>query len=184
MSWSEYYKTRVNSQGYIEYFENKYVKHFRELLKDISLDKVLIKEECCGIGNVSKCLNLPNLHILSDLDDDMLELAEKNIDETTINYITIKENIVHFNKFYINQTVVFTHGVLEHFSDEDLELIKASYNNEHVKAHIHYVPLEGYGKPSKGDERLLSCDFWIKLFNPDKFINIDNKDLFFICKIK
>ena len=141
----------------------------------------ILKEEGCGIGNVSKAHylfgeNKAKYYLLTDIDNTMLMLAYKNL-EGIPNKTFVNENILD-ECVYEKDTLVITHGVLEHFSDENIAKIMAKYNNDRVKFHGHYVPLDGYLKPSFGDERLLSAMDWIHKINPSSIEMMNNEDLF------
>lgn len=69
--------------------------------------------------------------------------------------------------------MVVTHGVLEHFEDEDIIAIMETYKDRNVRFHAHYVPTDKYEKPSFGDERLMPVSKWVSLTNPDYYI-VDN----------
>ena len=180
--WSSFYVERVNNINYINMFGNKYKKLIDFI--DACLDtnpNLIIKEEGCGIGNVSKShylfgKNKAKQYLLTDIDDKMLMLASKNL-EGIPNVILINENILD-KCVYEKEVIVITHGVLEHFYDEDLLKIMSKYNNKNVKFHGHYVPLNGYSCPSFGDEILLSATDWIYKLNPNSIEMNENKDLF------
>ena len=165
---------------------------------------LILKEEGCGIGTVSLAISkigerLFNSFgltdssdikkiskvIFSDINIPMLELCCKNtLSISTNNYFGkvplfyAKENICE-PKFFESSTVVVTHGVLEHFSDEDITRIMSTYNNDKVLFQAHYVPTCQYASPSFGDERLLPVDYWIALIKPDYYLlDNDGKDLY------
>jgi len=152
--WSEFYENRINST-YQEYFENKY-----SLLLTILSKHESVVEEGIGIGSISKYLRKKNIRSSGiDLCSDMLELCTRNnpgIEVQQADIFTYKAK----------GSIVVTHGVLEHFEDEDIRLILDKYKANKQKS-IHYVPLIGHGKPSFGDERLLEASYWIREFQPD-----------------
>jgi hypothetical protein len=63
---------------------------------------------------------------------------------------------------------IFSHGVLEHFKDEQIKYIIRRQKQEAQRV-IHYVPTNKYVKQSFGDERLMSAKEWIKRFSPTNF---------------
>ena len=68
-----------------------------------------------------------------------------------------------------------THGVLEHFNDEQIQGVLERYPNS-----IHYVPLQGYSKQSFGDERLLPKEHWIETFKLKEYDTFNKGlDLYF-----
>ena len=181
-AWSAFYAERVNNIGYINAFGNKYKKLINFIDSCLNMyPGLIVKEEGCGIGNVSKShylfgKNKAKHYLLTDIDNVMLMLAYKNL-EGVSNKTFVNENILD-ECVYEKDTLVITHGVLEHFSDENIAKIIARYNNDHVKFHGHYVPLDGYLKPSFGDERLLSAMDWIHKVNPSAIEMTNNEDLF------
>lgn len=163
--WSQFYESRVNS-NYQEYFENKY-----SLLLAILSRYESVVEEGIGIGSISKHLRKKGIHTSGiDLCSDMLELCTRNNPG-----IQVQQADIFTYKAY--GSIVVTHGVLEHFEDEDIRIILNKYKTNNQKS-VHYVPLIGHGKPSFGDERLLEAKYWINTFQPDGSCTFnDGKDL-------
>lgn len=186
---------------------NRFIEEIIVNIQQISYNlktPLILKEEGCGIGTVSLAISqigerLFNSFgltdssdtkkiskvVFSDINIPMLELCCKNtLSISTDNYFGkaplfyAKENICE-PKFFESFTVVVTHGVLEHFSDEDITKIMSTYNNDKVLFQAHYVPTCQYAFPSFGDERLLPVDDWIALIKPDYYL-LDNggKDLY------
>lgn len=210
-TWNEYYQDRVNNLDYDDYFCDKYRLFLDKLILAIkalsnnSEKPIILKEEGCGIGTVSKCISkyerllLSSLGVIeeedsiqeiskvifSDISSDMLELCRLN-NGTQYNgdYLAgvpsfySKEDIT-MPKYYEPNTVVITHGVLEHFCGDEVALIMETYDNPNVIFQAHYVPTNKYKTPSFGDERLMSVDYWTNLVNPNYYI-VDNegKDLY------
>jgi hypothetical protein len=78
--------------------------------------------------------------------------------------------------------IIITHGVLEHFSDEQVRHIVDRQSRESRIA-MHYVPTNAYDNPSFGDERLLSVEQWCNLVNPDRITLFNNDhDLILVKK--
>lgn len=200
--WSEYYKDRVNNKKYENTFRRKYDLFLGYIANRIgnSLNKktgvweIGIKEEGCGIGTVSKLVGsffAPYLFTFSDADPEMIKLCDTNNslhipnsirDETKFTFLV--EDILSSGKTYTPNSFVVTHGVLEHFSTEDVRSIIEGYNgNDLVRGHIHYVPTDKYTTPSFGDERLCSVEEWVDIIKPTRHI-VDNcgKDLYLITE--
>lgn len=121
--------------------------------------------------------------IFSDINCEMLDLCLRNI--SGMKSITPPARVafacedITSKKFYEPNTVVVTHGVLEHFSDEDILKTMATYDTDRVVFQAHYVPTDRYKEKSFGDERLLSVEKWIKLVNPDYHaLGNNGKDLY------
>jgi hypothetical protein len=70
--------------------------------------------------------------------------------------------------------VIHSHGLLEHFSDEDIrKIIKASCNDG-ARVIVHYVPSDRYEQPSFGDERLMSAGQWHEIVAPHNIIEFND----------
>lgn len=165
-TWSNFYKQRINS-SYQDYFEKKY----NPLLSFLKGFKS-VREEGIGIGSVSKFLIKEGVNTSGfDLCPEMVKLCKMN--NPTINCWV--DNIFRNQNNRVD--IVVTHGVLEHFSDVDINKILDRYRWSH-QPNIHYVPLEGYKVPSFGDERLLSWKHWVQNFCPTSYEVVDNKDLY------
>lgn len=169
--WHTFYEKRVNS-SYQEYFEKRY----NPVLDLISIllpeHNNNIVEIGCGIGSISKTfLNNKEITFTGfDINNQMVQLANTNTNTNCF----YQDDLFNFN-FINNNNLKVSHGVLEHFDDEQLLLIK-----EKVNKSLHYVPLNGYKEPSFGNERLLPKEFWIEMFNPIIYIVFNNnKDLVF-----
>lgn len=169
-NWSSFYQTRVNTT-YQNYFEKKY----RPLLEMLQGFKN-VREEGIGIGSVSKYLIKQGVKTAGfDLCPEMVRLCKTN-NPTIECYVG---NIFENQNDVVD--IVVTHGVLEHFLDVDIKFILNRYKGEGCSS-VHYVPLNGYDKPSFGDERLLPWQHWVDTFNPTKFKVVNNKDLYMLFK--
>ncbi len=170
---------------------------------------VILKEEGCGIGTVSLAISemekslVDSLGlaedsemkevskvIFADIATPMLNLCYKNTRPIysgdylgTVPFFYSRENICE-TKFFEMATLVVTHGVLEHFSDDDITKIISTYNDDNVLFQAHYVPTDHYETPSFGDERLLSVETWINLVKPDYYILDNNECDLYMFKIK
>jgi len=165
MSWIAYYRDRVNDYGYFLHFMDKYAP-FLDKIEELWPDRMYgVAEFGCGMANTCKYLAQlrTSQFYCYDIDPDMLALAEENMRST--NY----DSLFHIHD--ITQTlpnrrydIVHSHGVLEHFSDMDIENI--FYHQTQVTDHIvHYVPTDGYETPSFGDERLMSPEKWAEILS-------------------
>ena len=183
-SWASFYSDRVNNSSYLDKFYKKYQKLIDFIDKQIEINPdIIVKEEGCGIGNVSKVHYIkgkfkPKKYVFSDIDSSMLELTKINSSEMNVPMEYIRQDIL-IPKYYEENTLVVTHGVLEHFSDLEIEKIIENQKHKNVIASCHYVPLDGYDKPSFGDERLFSASKWVSMVGHYTEINmINNQDLF------
>lgn len=180
--WYEYYKNRVNKR-YHNHIVSKY-KPFTDMIMSTNrslqaLGKLHFNIELgCGIGSITKVLcELGALnHRLYDCNPYMLELAEKNLKKFIDQYhvvteyrnITTNEAWSNFNaweRFILTKVkdnvgikIVHSHGVLEHFDDDEIYSTLSYWQDDCI--HYHYVPSHKYKEPSFGDERLLTADAW------------------------
>lgn len=165
-TWHQFYKSRVNNELYLDKFIGTY-KPYLDQIRLRGIKKPLnIVEEGVGIGNVPKALHRlgmkPIVYIGTDIDTSMLSLARRNKLPDWVGLKTNDINNLDFN--YSNIDLVTTHGVLEHFDDDNIIEILRKYASNFV-SNIHYVPLIGHGEPFFGDERLLSHFHWLGLIN-------------------
>jgi site-specific DNA-adenine methylase len=189
MSWFNFYKNRVNS-SYLEYAEKRYKPMIDKIIELCPENIPTLIEGGCGIGTISCILSkkLKNSQIFAfDISMEMLSLAETNImNNDCSNVWTHCLDILEHksNNFYHKDRkkadVAFSHGVLEHFSDDEIRTIIFN-QKQYAKNVVHYVPTSKYKVPSFGDERLLSMDEWIDITNPKQAILFnDNYDLLLV----
>src|SRR5690349_18923133 len=127
--WADFYRNRINST-YQDYFERKY----KPLLDFVGGFKV-VREEGVGIGSVSKFLLKHKVACSGfDLCPEMVKLSRLN-NPKLISYVG---NI--FDNRHPKVSMVVTHGVLEHFPDNDVSLILQRYKQQ-GQLNAHYVPL-------------------------------------------
>lgn len=165
MDWYQFYKNRVNS-SYQTYFEKRY-EPFLSIINQLKTSNG-IQELGCGIGSVSKAIG--GKYKGCDIDPFMVMLANENTNSTNFHHQSMFEAVIDPGALKV------THGVLEHFSDKDIVNILEKCPNS-----VHYVPTDGYDKPSFGDERLLSYKYWLDLATPTMWMLFnDDKDLVFV----
>jgi SAM-dependent methyltransferase len=141
------------------------------ILAETDQNSVLL-EVGCGAGNITRALadKRPDLtYQMLDIDPDMLQLAEENT--AHVNHREVRLESL-FAPSFNEKAIIHSHGVLEHFSDEEIrqaiELYKA------FGPQIHYVPGAKYVTPSRGDERLLSPEEWMRICSPDEIISFND----------
>lgn len=188
MNWDKYYSSRVRSKDYESYFSKKYNTLIKSVVDYVNKDSsVIIIEEGCGIGSVTKQLlkYLPNnTYILLDKHIEMLDLAKFNLKEFDQSPIIFKQsNILDpwRSSLLESKIIVITHGVLEHFSDKHINKIINKYRKLNI-TQFHYVPTSGYSTPSFGDERLMPTTFWQNITGFTEHTLVDDKDLYFKIK--
>lgn len=170
-TWANFYKNRI-THSYYSYVLDKY-QPFIEYLNEIILnnDYTTIVEAGCGICNITRALieryNGLKFYAM-DIDKKMLNLSFKNLlsssqyDSNEIELI--KGDIL---KEVHNGDIIHSHGVLEHFSDNDINQI-ITIQLKNAKELVHYVPSDKYKLPSFGDERLLTMHDWDRICKPTK----------------
>ena len=97
----------------------------------------------------------------------MLAIAGTNVEEARLVQGDARSVVVPSD-------VVFGHGLLEHFSDDEIVDIIGAHYFGGARVAIHYVPGNKYDKPSYGDERLLSVDEWRKIAAPDAVLTFND----------
>lgn len=180
-SWTSIYKDRINI-GYEKYFRQQY-HPFIDILKTYKYKEFM--EIGCGSATTSKIL-MDDKHIdgcfLIDNDLNQLSLAKerlKNHDNVGI----FNADITNKSNRFSYHGVIHSHGVLEHFNDDIIKRICKSIDKNINQ--IHYVPLDKWLIPSRGDERLLSKEHWINLLNPQQIVTFNNdKDAIIINPFK
>lgn len=159
-AWADFYRDRVDNPEYEKYFKTKYHDY---LLSVQSMFHYPTKVELgCGTALTTKLCNYSGVFGI-DADIEMLKFAK--INAPTI--IPIKMNLVRFRPDH--QMAIYSHGVLEHFSDIQIRALIAKCKRTNCRM-VHYVPTIKYALPSFGDERLLSKDYWVNLTRPTGYI--------------
>lgn len=164
MSWSKFYKDRVNS-SYQLYFEKRYAS-FIDAIQAMEPKGIL--DAGCGIGSISKTFKKYGMRCTGfDISMRVVSLARQNVPDGDF----FVDDILKVT----SDTCTVTHGVLEHFNDKDINKILRSFPES-----IHYVPLDKYITPSFGDERLMSYKWWMNHHNiKDVVVFNDGYDLMF-----
>jgi SAM-dependent methyltransferase len=177
-NWAEFYKDRVNNIGYTRYFEQKYAPFLETIYEEAKLT-TKIAEIGCGTGLVSQLL-LPKLSksqfLLVDKCPMMLEYASKRPLGASPRVLLVQDNLYSKNLIASLRgcKVVFSHGVLEHFSPENIQKVVQKLPG----TQIHYVPTNKYKTKSFGDELLMSESEWNDLVKPRKSFTFNKgKDL-------
>ena len=157
-SWYDIYKERMNER-YSAHIKEKYKPFIDELNK---ADGYHYVELGCGAGNITKMVRQYHLYknfTLIDSCPKMLSLAIENNPIMNCNFVCadVTKNINI--PLEMDRTVIHSHGLLEHFNDEEICRIVALASN-YAKTQIHYVPGAKYEKPSRGDERLMTKQDW------------------------
>jgi len=167
--WFEFYHSRVNNKKYEEYFNKKYFVFLSHILQNIHEgDKVL--EVGCGTSLVTKFLYKTNVHFkVIDNCRKMIELSSLNLKDRSVS----KE--LHDIRNPLKETfnLIYSHGVLEHFSIKEIKTIIKHQLNV-CDSLIHYVPSSHYSKQSFGDEILMTKEQWSEEINPTSIVEFNS----------
>lgn len=161
---------------YFDYLCNKYEKFICDILNSIVINNYnVIIEAGCGICSITRSLieqDPERVYIGLDKSKKMLDLSLHNLLA-----IPNKENFTLAQCDIVKEQycgdLVHSHGVLEHFSDKQIQKI-ICYQRKNFKELIHYVPSYKYKTPSFGDERLLTINQWKKICNPNEIIEFND----------
>lgn len=165
---------REENSGWREYFENNDYNIFNQTIRLKKPIEVIVKyarkngrilEVGCGSGFSSILLSKLGYDVTAtDLDHDVLKyvLERKRDMNSSVKILRMDTlNICFKDKKF---DVVFHQGLLEHFDDGSIEA--ALKEQERVAELVIFdVPNSRYklGPGNKGDERLLSINYWEKL---------------------
>lgn len=194
-AWSDFYTPRMNTR-YRAYCGNRY-RDFIETVGEaakwgVAAPGPTLIEAGCGAGFITRHVSYAleridrrGLIVAFDNDKDVLALAEENTAGRPNVRLAFgdmtKTELRHGEKRF---DVIYSHGVLEHFTDETIRSI-IERQKAAARTIVHYVPLEGHGKPSFGDERLMSTSAWEDLVCPTGLLPFNaGKDLVLIWEAR
>jgi len=173
-SWYEFYKDRV-CDSYFDYVNEKYKRFIDEVVDSVNNSYGNMVEVGCGIGSITKAVTRQsevaffNPVVLLDQSEEMLNLTKLNLIGENLDAKYIYKSVLEFKPIF--SSVVHSHGLLEHFSDNDINTI---INNLKGAKQVHYVPSYKYVTPSRGDERLLTPQQWRDICSPDEIIEFND----------
>ena len=170
---------RINMSEWVKYFEDKERNIFNrciscrrllELIIGCTPPKGRILEVGCGTGILSLILSDYGFDVTaSDVSPSVLSYAAEKIKVLLPNLKFKEADMFNLSKLFADKyfDTVFSKGLMEHFSDE--EIIKGLAEQRKVSHRaIVYVP-NSRSKRSFGDERLLSNRRWISLLRDSGF---------------
>lgn len=177
-AWAAFYKTR-DPERYLRYAQNRYAP-FLSIVQAHVRPGDMVLEAGCGMGTITRALHANGTpakqFVMVDKCPEMLGIAAHAArympeDKIRLFGIDIRElsNDPRLGAF----DVIHSHGVLEHFSNEDIRaIIKHQFlcGPRPPRALIHYVPGEKYDTPSFGDERLMSAEQWREICEPHTIV--------------
>ncbi len=168
--WYDVYLDEISLKkdlkNYVDYkIKNK--KKLINLIKKYSPNKKIM-EAGCGTGIISTYMASLGYDVTEvDLDDKILNLAKK----VSKDYLKgshpkfIKKDILKLDFEKKEFDVIFSNGVLEHFSDEDIKKI-VKLQLEQSRYVIVGIPTTFFNQDEAlhGDERFLDNDYWRNIF--------------------
>jgi SAM-dependent methyltransferase len=172
-TWTEFYKGRLLDQGYRDYAFNRYMPFIDTIVSHIKEgDRVI--EIGCGLATITSLISkMPERPWAGfrcfDVCPEMVSLARINLESTYP--VDIGDARLPTNRY---PDVVHSHGMLEHFNDDDIRAVISANKADGARAAIHYVPGWKYEKPSFGDERLMTGQRWKKICSPTRITEFNS----------
>lgn len=175
MNWPTFYRDRVTEE-YFRHVQNKYSTFIEIILSKISRRDQIIVEAGCGICNVTRALvekqSYDCKYIAIDKSPEMIKLSVENLATGDHEVELIVGDILN-EQSVPKGDIVHSHGVLEHFSDKEINKI-IDIQRKKFEYLIHYVPSDKYEEPSFGDERLMPAKRWNRICKPDQIVEFNN----------
>jgi hypothetical protein len=179
--WKSFYKGRCGGKGgasYFEYFKKQYEPFLRVARIFAASAQGPSLELGAGLGNTTAYLQeldasegMHREHHVLEQCPEMGVLLQRRFGSSVTHVRACALEYTTRKPYHL----VHSHGLLEHFTDA--EITKIIGNHRGAAAQVHYVPGEGHGEPSFGDERLLPIDHWVDLTRPDSHFTFnDGKD--------
>jgi trans-aconitate methyltransferase len=169
-AWKAFYEGR-EGHDYQSYVEQRYAP-FINAINDRIGSRDLVLEIGCGTGTITKALygvrEFPSTKFCAtDVDPAMVNSTRQRMG--TLDVAVYAQDALN-SRFPTQADVVHSHGMLEHFSDDDIRKIIANYSSARVQ--VHYVP-GLYPEPTFGDERLMSVADWWRIAQPDQILTFN-----------
>lgn len=168
-SWPAFYRSRMDD-GYLNYVKDRYRRFITEISRRIdNADRVL--ELGAGTATITRSLidevKSTADFIASDINPEMRRMSTFRLMGTSA--VVCEQDAKKPSLCY--NDIVHSHGLLEHFSDQEIRQIIREHKC--ARAQIHYVP-GLYPYPTYGDERLMSVDEWRRICNPTEIITFND----------
>lgn len=168
--WATFYAGR-EGHSYLEYVKERYQPYIHAIIDRIKHDD-LVLELGTGTGTITKALvdscYIPGVDFAAtDIDPEMAVIARQRLATDNVP-VWISDAI---KGHPVKAQVVHSHGMLEHFADDDIRKIIDAYR--HARVQVHYVPGE-YKEPTFGDERLMPVSAWWQICKPDQIITFND----------
>lgn len=172
--WAEFYKGRLLSDGYRQYAAQRYAPFLDCIRQNLKRgDRVV--EVGCGLATMTALLaenrtQRPWVGFRCfDINQDMVAYARQNLHEGYPVDVGDARLPTH-----VKPDVVHSHGMLEHFSNDDIRKVIQAHRDDGARIAIHYVPGDKYETPSFGDERLLPVRAWQEIANPSAVLTFND----------
>lgn len=169
-AWKTFYAGREGHE-YREYVKKRYAPFIDAISSRIRL-RDLVLELGTGTGTISSLLageTWDNVRCCAtDVDPEMVKVAKDRFKGLGLDVCVYEEDAIVGAR--TKADVVHSHGMLEHFSDDDIRKIIDNYR--HARVQVHYVP-GLYDEPTFGDERLLPVQAWWDIAEPDQIITFN-----------
>lgn len=172
LTWGDFYNGDTLTKGNVVNSVNSH-KEFFWVLKGFKPDKII--ETGCGTGEMAGYLTwdnqaiegkVPTTHkpkevIAVDIEEKVIKIARTNLE--AIDGKNAKLVQADAWKYDEKADLIFSQGLLEHFSNEQLRTL-VSHQLEQAPVLVHSVPNNDYRKRDFGNERLLTDSEWYKIF--------------------
>jgi SAM-dependent methyltransferase len=166
--WVDFYRGRFLSRDYLHYANGRYAP-FLDAIRRYMKQGDRVVEVGCGLATITKLLiqgrsKRPWVGFRAyDLSPDMVALAKENLSEDGDYPVLVGDMRDRLSCY---PDIIHGHGVLEHYSDEDIRRTIEAHSWSGARVALHYVPGEGYEKPTFGDERLMGISEWKRIAQP------------------
>lgn len=171
-AWKAFYEGREGHE-YREYVRKRYAPFISAISSRIAA-RDLVMELGTGTGTITSLLAASDWEqrrcVATDIDPAMVQIAKQRMTDLKLDVAVYKEDALN-GAFVTNGDVVHSHGMLEHFSDDDIRRIIGRYRSARVQ--VHYVP-GLYKEPTFGDERLMGVDEWWRICKPSQIITFND----------
>jgi trans-aconitate methyltransferase len=172
MDWADFYRTR-DPERYLQYAKRRY-EPFLAIIRAFIRPGDVVLEAGCGMGTITRALiegGAPaKQFIMVDRCPEMLGMAAHSTRHCAEDKVRLYDcsifDVSVDKRIGGRADVVFSHGVLEHYGDHDINAAILEQEYLHPRALVHYVPGERYSAPSFGDERLMPAWKWQEICEP------------------
>lgn len=168
-NWYNHYKEKINEYGGIHNYKKHKIAYKLPLLELVKkyAKNMNIMEVGSGVGISLIELNNQGYHVIGvESDNSMFNLSMSFAKEFNSDIKILNKDLMTLDYSKYNIDVIFSNGVMEHFSDS--EIIDIINNQLKSNAHIIIsIPTNYFSSDMayNGDERFLSPKIWINIIN-------------------